>query len=944
LALFALPRVNFGENSGGLHSNRAANQDSQDSQRAESSSVAGDKSLTNLSTIADTKRLASSPTQQTLDNEASTFVAISHAFPSQSQDDDATLVWMTRTEPHDSGAVTGHDNQMEFSAVDPYDEIRQIDEQLSNISAKVADISNHFEPMAKYAFHASQELGEAIEEVVVRLKACGSRSASISTSMMTRALDGCVFVMGELQALVIDFGKGVSPGRTKRTSEDIMGKIRDAQEMLAIALRSNAARLLADEEANLPRDKFDETSTPNEDLVSSLGYPGMFDRQQSIQPPCADDFEWLYLYDPFVKFLRGDQSPFWISGKAGSGKSTIMRMIETDQRTQEALLVWANGRTQQVLSYYFDHTENPLQSSLEGLLRSLLYQLLQEKPVGTHPTVVAMLGHCEEWDAKDLLLAFDEIIRESESQCFFLVIDGLDECHGEMNVLLDIILDLHMLNTVKMCVASRPYNVFRNRLGRSQHLELTEVIAEGISIFVRGKLSLRASAMSKDLAGTIIERSEGSYLKAALLVDEVESMLAQGADEEAMERRINEMNTTTRNDTEETLTREKTVATNTDITASATDTTTHTAMNSSHERQETTRKRTEEPQSGRDYDMANLEGPPDGIVSGNEITVERKNLMSRLWYPGMFDRKCSIRPPFADTFGWIYHDSRPPEADEVDFWEFDGQFARFLSGDRSSFCIPGERQCGKSTMMSMIEYDQRTKAALSTWAKGRPLHIVSFYFHGRGSALQRSIDGLLRSILYQLAKAMPVVGDIVGLTDTKWDTQELLSNLLRVLSAFPNEYVFMLVDALDECEESDVHENHEFLNLVRSIQQLSNVKICFSCRPLVDQTVSRMDALILDTTKDIETFVRTKLAPWVSHSVIDFASILAQKAHGNFLQAALLVDVLEEGLQVGDDDKTLMLRLLEDRPRLLSKTHRGILRLRLAEARQRLASRGHNET
>jgi hypothetical protein len=206
------------------------------------------------------------------------------------------------------------------------------------------------------------------------------------------------------------------------------------------------------------------------------------------------------------------------------------------------------------------------------------------------------------------------------------------------------------------------------------------------------------------------------------------------------------------------------------------------------------------------------------------------------------------------------------------------------------------------------------------------------------------MDGLLRSLLYQLAKASLVVGDIVELTDTEWGTQELLSNLRGVLSAFPDECVFMLVDALDECEESGLHE---FLSLVRIIEQLSNVKVCFSCRPLVVQTVPRsrhMDALFLDTTKDIETFVRTKLASWVSHSTIDFASVVVQKAHGNFLQAASMVNMLEEGIQVAYDGKTLMFQLLEDRPRLLSKTHREILRLRLAEARQRLASRGHNET
>jgi hypothetical protein len=225
------------------------------------------------------------------------------------------------------------------------------------------------------------------------------------------------------------------------------------------------------------------------------------------------------------------------------------------------------------------------------------------------------------------------------------------------------------------------------------------------------------------------------------------------------------------------------------------------------------------------------------------------------------------------------------------------------------------------------------------------LHIVSFYFHGRGSALQRSMDGLLRSILYQLAKATPAVGDIAGPEAIEWGTQELLSNLLGVLFALSTECVFLLVDALDECEQSDLPS---FFAFVQSAERLGTVKICFSCRSaLVDRTVHwipRVDGLVMDANQDIETFVRTKLAPWVSHSTIDFASIVAQKAHGNFLQAALMVGMLEEGIQVGDDEKTLVLRLLEDRPRLLSKPHREILRLRLAEARQRLASRGHNET
>ncbi|KAI8200939.1 hypothetical protein KHU50_006326 [Colletotrichum sp. SAR 10_65] len=126
------------------------------------------------------------------------------------------------------------------------------------------------------------------------------------------------------------------------------------------------------------------------DLLNFLYFPQEVDRFYDIKPAHKGTFEWVYseprsganraTWANFHEWLRNDSGIYWISGKAGSGKSTLMKLIGTDERTRQPLLEWSAGSRLLILSFYFWNPGTPLQKSLEGLLRSIISQALKECP------------------------------------------------------------------------------------------------------------------------------------------------------------------------------------------------------------------------------------------------------------------------------------------------------------------------------------------------------------------------------------------------------------------------------------------------------------------------------------------------------------------------------------------------------------------------------------
>jgi hypothetical protein len=178
----------------------------------------------------------------------------------------------------------------------------------------------------------------------------------------------------------------------------------------------------------------------------------MDDRYQSVARSHENTLLWIFKdpvahdkpWDNFNKWLRCDTDIYWIQGKAASGKSTLMRFAHNHPSTLECLKEWASVATLVSSAFFFWNSGNPEQRSHTGLLRSLLYEVLQShqaligdvfpKEWERHSYLAAhdMKIPPESWNLSQLQDALSRLVKLASPQlkfCFF--IDGLDEYDGD---------------------------------------------------------------------------------------------------------------------------------------------------------------------------------------------------------------------------------------------------------------------------------------------------------------------------------------------------------------------------------------------------------------------------------------------------------------------------------------------------------------------------------
>lgn len=90
-------------------------------------------------------------------------------------------------------------------------------------------------------------------------------------------------------------------------------------------------------------------------ILNQLRFREIHARHEEIGLVHRETIEWLFhetqpgemSWTNFMEWLQNDNSIYWINGKAGSGKSTLMKFISDDSRLMEALRIspWANGRS-----------------------------------------------------------------------------------------------------------------------------------------------------------------------------------------------------------------------------------------------------------------------------------------------------------------------------------------------------------------------------------------------------------------------------------------------------------------------------------------------------------------------------------------------------------------------------------------------------------------------
>lgn len=167
-------------------------------------------------------------------------------------------------------------------------------------------------------------------------------------------------------------------------------------------------------------------------------------------------------------WLTGPNNLFWVSGKPGSGKSTFLKFIADHEITRKCLQQWAGSRKLLIATHYFTIYGTPIQRSLEGLLRSLLQDIFRGQP-NLIPQLLPSRWHLKSeqpiWTMRELQDVVQLVADETNAPvntCIF--IDGLDEYMGDHWDICQTLIKLSQAPFMKICVSSRPWNVFKDAL------------------------------------------------------------------------------------------------------------------------------------------------------------------------------------------------------------------------------------------------------------------------------------------------------------------------------------------------------------------------------------------------------------------------------------------------------------------------------------------------
>lgn len=329
-------------------------------------------------------------------------------------------------------------------------------------------------------------------------------------------------------------------------------------------------------------------------ILRRLFYRSIFRREDEVITPEGNSFEWIFKNiseqtrgaarlelrvdaitrnEPFeeseetlrhqtsrtfVDFLRHSGRTLFIQGKAGCGKSTFMKYVANHELMGPTLKSWARMKKLVTIKVFFWQSDDPLQQSIEGFLRSILFQVLSQCP----ELIDSVFPHRQtnEVDAVEFRLselegAFERLLnlQIDDDYCFFCLIDGLDEHQGDnlshQNLASQLVSWAALANVKIMCSA-RPYTVFIEAFRESGDvIEFHNLTRSDIANFAETKFTesltkpnfqeARRNCLS--LVEDITENAQGIFLWAFMVVRTlINQVLDQDGSEKALRQRLQE--------------------------------------------------------------------------------------------------------------------------------------------------------------------------------------------------------------------------------------------------------------------------------------------------------------------------------------------------------------------------------------------------------------------
>ncbi|PVI01694.1 hypothetical protein DM02DRAFT_641749 [Periconia macrospinosa] len=296
---------------------------------------------------------------------------------------------------------------------------------------------------------------------------------------------------------------------------------------------------------------------------------------------------------------------------------------------------------------------------------------------------------------------------------------------------------------------------------------------------------------------------------------------------------------------------------------------------------------------------------------------EREACLRTLGFLEINSREQDISAPVEQTCDWLF--------DTLEFKTWRNR--TYLASNNGVLCIKGKPGAGKSTLMKhMLEHCENAFPDDM---------IIAYFFNARGSTLEKSPLGMLRSIAFQLVKKddTPFKQFLIKFQDKnitsqgrewEWQPRELKAFITSVIKRWKSKPLLLFVDALDECNEAEMQDVVDFLESlsIDASQPGTTLRLCLSRRHHPPLRIAKCLELIVedneDHRKDIATYVRAKLAKRDAKIEAE----IQRKAQGIFMWVVLVVRLLNKAAFKVRGKKKAMQDALEKIPGELEEVFR----------------------
>lgn len=248
-----------------------------------------------------------------------------------------------------------------------------------------------------------------------------------------------------------------------------------------------------------------------------------------------ESYRWILNNPDYQRWRYSEESHLlWITGDPGKGKTMLLCGIidELDQQSIRSGIVHT--------IYFFCQATDHHLNNAAAVLRGLMFMLINKQPsLISHLRKKYDQAGAKLFEGSNTWITLSDIFAAIlldpalESTC--IVVDALDECVSDLQILLDFIVDTSSIEgRAKWIVSSRNWSQIEERLRRAEQkaklsLELNaESISNAVDIYIREKVHQLASLKGYDeeTCGTIrtylSDNADDTFLWVALVCQNLE--------------------------------------------------------------------------------------------------------------------------------------------------------------------------------------------------------------------------------------------------------------------------------------------------------------------------------------------------------------------------------------------------------------------------------------